>query len=111
MKANGAGLRKLAYWGARYGPTAFVRYSPTVIGVTFAALLPELRSRVRRNLRRVRGATHPVMETMDVVRTFVEYAHCLAESLGAERARSVASKTLARAYDRIGFLATDHRTH
>ena len=90
MRANGAGLRKLAYWGARYGPTAFVRHSPTVIGATFAALLPELRSRVRRNLRRVRGPANPVSDTVDVVRTFVEYAHCLAESLGAERPEALA---------------------
>lgn len=62
-----------------------MKHSPTFIGLTFAALLPELRSRVRRNLRRVRGPVSPVTDAVDVARTFVEYAHCLAESLGAER--------------------------
>jgi lauroyl/myristoyl acyltransferase len=78
-------LRRLAYAGARHGPSWFVRYSPRFIGAAFAALLPEQRRRVRDNLRLVHGRRSPLVESRDVVRTFAEYAACLAESLGAER--------------------------
>ncbi len=78
-------LRRLAYAGARHGPSWFVRYSPRFIGAAFAALLPDQRRRIRDNLRLVHGERSPLVEGRDVVRTFAEYAACLAESLGAER--------------------------
>jgi KDO2-lipid IV(A) lauroyltransferase len=80
-----------------------------VIGATFAALLPELRARVRRNLRRVRGPTHPVIETIDVVRTFVAYAHCLAESLGAERPEALAESPSVLNAERLRTALADGR--
>jgi KDO2-lipid IV(A) lauroyltransferase len=78
-------LRRLAYAGARHAPSWFVRYSPGLIGAAFAALLPEQRRRIRDNLRLVHGERSPLTESRDVVRTFAQYAACLAESLGAER--------------------------
>jgi KDO2-lipid IV(A) lauroyltransferase len=91
VKTNGERLRRFAYWGARYGPKAFVKHSPTLIGAMFALLLPELRRRVRANLRRFQGIQTPWVETQDVLRTFVSYAHCLAESLGADRPEALAT--------------------
>jgi lauroyl/myristoyl acyltransferase len=85
VNVKGIGLRRLAYAGARYGPPSLVRYSPVFWGTLFAALLPDLRDTVRGNLRRLRGPRPRVREDLDVVRTFVAYAHCLAESLAAER--------------------------
>lgn len=82
---DGALLRKLAVLGARHGPTAWVRYSPPLIGLVFAALLPEQRRAIRRNLRRVLGERNAVAENMDVLRTFASYASCLAEALAAGR--------------------------
>lgn len=84
--------RRMAFAGARYGPRPWVRYSPPLFGLAFAALLPELRARVRDNLRRVLGQRSPLEEHVDVARTFATYARCLAESLArgrpeAERAR------------------------
>jgi lauroyl/myristoyl acyltransferase len=63
VKVRGVELRKLAYAGA----------------------LPEERAKIRASLTRLRGARGRVVDTVDVVRTFVAYAHCLAESLGGER--------------------------
>jgi KDO2-lipid IV(A) lauroyltransferase len=85
VNVRGAGFRRLAYAGARYGPRAWVEYSPALFGLAFALALPRERRIVRRNLRRLIGMRGPVAERIDVVRTFVAYAHCLAESLGAER--------------------------
>lgn len=92
MRVGSALWRRLAYAGARYGPTPWVRYSPAVFGVLFAGALPEARRSIRRNQRRVLGARPPWQEKLDVVRTFVAYAHCLAESLGADRAEAKSSQ-------------------
>lgn len=85
MNVRGVGFRRLAYVGARYGPRAWVRYSPALFGLAFALALPQERKVVRGNLRLLRGARGALSERLDVVRTFVAYAHCLAESLAAER--------------------------
>jgi lauroyl/myristoyl acyltransferase len=71
--------------GARHGPSALVRYSPPMFGALFALALPDLRDRVLRNLRAVRGVRTPLGENREVMATFADYASCLAESLGAER--------------------------
>ena len=80
-----AALRRLAYAGARYGPRPWVEFSPAFFGVVFAALLPAQRAVVRDNLRRLGRHRGPWGERLDVVKTFVAYAHCLAESLAMER--------------------------
>jgi KDO2-lipid IV(A) lauroyltransferase len=85
LSPGGHLLRRLAYAGARHGPSWFVRHSPPLIGAAFALMLPEKRRRVRQNLRLVHGERSPYTEGKDVFRTFAEYASCLAESLGAER--------------------------
>jgi lauroyl/myristoyl acyltransferase len=78
--------------GARHGPSAFVRLSPPLFGALFALALPDLRARVLRNLRAVRGIRRPLGENRDVMATFAEYASCLAESLGAERREGAAAR-------------------
>jgi KDO2-lipid IV(A) lauroyltransferase len=78
-------LRRLAYLGARYGPSLWVRGSPPWFGALFALALPDMRRRVRENLRWVQGRRPRVLETRDVLRTFTDYAACLAESLAADR--------------------------
>ncbi len=82
-------LRRLALAGARHGPPWFVRYSPPLIGTAFALALPAERRRVREALRQVHGVRAPHLEHRDVLRTFRDYAACLAESLGAERAEAM----------------------
>jgi phosphatidylinositol dimannoside acyltransferase len=78
-------FRRLAYAGARYGPRFWVERSPALFGAAFAVLLPEQRRRVRDNLRLVQGQRSRFAENRDVLKTFAEYAACLAEALGSER--------------------------
>jgi lauroyl/myristoyl acyltransferase len=96
LRTRGAYWRRLAYWGSRYGPRPWVRYSPTLFGWLFAALLPEVRHVVRSNLRRPGGKQSWLGGQLDVFRTFSNYAHCLAESLAGERpeARRAKRRTL-----------------
>jgi phosphatidylinositol dimannoside acyltransferase len=85
VRHRSAFFRQLAFAGARYGPSWFVRYSPPLIGAAFALALPEARREVQRSLRLALGARPPGVEVLDVLRTFSGYAACLAESLGAGR--------------------------
>jgi len=78
-------LRRLAYLGARYGPSFWVRRSPPWFGALFALALPDVRHRVRENLRWIHGRRPSSVERRDVLRTFTDYAACLAESLASER--------------------------
>jgi phosphatidylinositol dimannoside acyltransferase len=91
VNVRGAPLRRLAYAGARYGPRFWVKYSPAFFGVAFACALPADRAKIRASLSRLRGPRGRLTDTIDVVRTFVAYAHCLAESLGAERVEALAA--------------------
>ncbi len=86
LRPDSAFLRRLAYAGARFGPRFVIEHSPKFFGTAFALALPELRHRVRHNLRRVRGPQSYLSEQLEVVQTFTSYASCLAESLGIERA-------------------------
>ncbi|HLV22905.1 MAG TPA: hypothetical protein VKZ49_18580, partial [Polyangiaceae bacterium] len=86
LNPGGLFWRRLAYAGARYGPAPWVRYSPALFGLAFAAALPEKRATIRDNLRRALGPRDPIAEQLDVLRTFRNYAYCLSEALGAERA-------------------------
>jgi len=72
--------RRAIRFGATYGPDAFVRWSPPLFGLAFAAALPEKRRVVRENLRRALGDRGVVEETLDVARVFTNYASCLTES-------------------------------
>jgi phosphatidylinositol dimannoside acyltransferase len=78
-------LRRLALAGVRHGPSWFMRLGPQLIGTLFALALPEERRRVRAALRRVHGPRSPHVEERDVLRTFRDYAACLAEGMGADR--------------------------
>jgi lauroyl/myristoyl acyltransferase len=78
-------LRRLALAGARHGPSWFLRHSPPLIGTVFALTLPIERRLVRDALRQVHGERPPHLERRDVLRTFRDYAACLAEGLGADR--------------------------
>ncbi len=79
------GFRRWAFLGARYGPRAFVRLSPPLIGLAFGLALPAARRRVLANLRRIFGPRDELVEAWDVARTFAHFAACLGESLGAGR--------------------------
>jgi KDO2-lipid IV(A) lauroyltransferase len=84
---DGALWRRLARWGSSR-PEWFVRVTPPVVGVVTCALAAERRRFVRDNLHRVRGPRGAVRDTVDVARTFVNYASCLAEVLGSGAAHA-----------------------
>jgi len=93
---HSAFLRRLAIAGVRHAPGWFVRLSPQVIGALFAVLLPDERRRVLDALRRVHGPRAPHVEGRDVVRTFCDYAACLAEGLGADRVEAAQARVEVR---------------
>jgi lauroyl/myristoyl acyltransferase len=66
--------------GVTYGPDAWVRYSPPLFGLAFAAMLPRQRRAVRENLRRALGARSPLHEGRDVARVFANYASSLTDA-------------------------------
>jgi len=73
--------------GVVHGPDAFVRYSPPVFGVAFAAALPRQRRAVRDNLRRILGPRPPLREAAEVAAVFANYAWSLTDTFvaGSER--------------------------
>jgi KDO2-lipid IV(A) lauroyltransferase len=75
--------RRAVEAGVTYGPDAFVRYSPALFGLAFAAALPRHRAAVRRNLRLALGPRSAVEEHRDVARVFVNFAACLTEAFVA----------------------------
>jgi lauroyl/myristoyl acyltransferase len=101
VNVRGAGLRKLAYAGARYGPPWLVKYSPALFGVAFACALPEQRRGVRANLRRLKGPRSALTEHADVFRTFVAYAHCFAESIAGDRREARTSEPVVRGREHL----------
>jgi KDO2-lipid IV(A) lauroyltransferase len=108
LRIEGGWARRAAYVGARHGPRFLLEHGPTVFGLVFAALLGETRQRVRRNLRRAAGERPYWSETWDVGRTFVTYAHCLAESLAFDRPE--AAQAECRPRDEGGLAALADRT-
>lgn len=101
LSHDGAFFRRLAQLGARHGPAPWLRYSPPVFGVAFAAALPETRHRVKETLRWVRGPVGRWRERRDVLRTFVSYAHCLAESLADGRPESQSCRIARRGSEHL----------
>ena len=91
LATDGRIWRRLAYAGARFGPRWWLRFSPPVFGVAFGAALPRVRAQVRRNLWRVRGQRGALLDGLDVMKTFADYARCLAESLAMERPEALAA--------------------
>ncbi len=67
----------------------------------FALLLPGARRLVLRNLRLVFGERDLFREAWDVVRTFAQFASCLAESLGAGRPEALSRRVRVRGTQRI----------
>jgi lauroyl/myristoyl acyltransferase len=85
MRTDGPFWRSLAELGAMRAPMPVLRYSPPAWGVAFAACLPEMRARVKRNLRRVRGRRPKAEEELDVYRTIAHFSSCLAEGMALAR--------------------------
>ncbi len=109
MNVRGSGWRKLAYGGARYGPTLWVKHSPTLFGATLACVLHRERAKIRDSLRLLCGPRGAVTEAIDIVRTFVSYAHCLTESLAAERPEAQAARAVVRGIEHLHAVIAQRR--
>ncbi len=83
LSLDGELWRRAALWGSSHTPAWFVRAAPPVVGLLVCALAGEPRRRVARNLTLVRGERGALRDAVDVGSTFVTYASCLAEILGA----------------------------
>jgi lauroyl/myristoyl acyltransferase len=83
LSLDGELWRRAALWGSSRTPEWFVRAAPPVVGLIVCALAGEPRRRIARNLALLRAGRGPIRDALDVGRTFVAYASCLAEILGA----------------------------
>lgn len=81
LSADSAMWRKTMIAGIQSGPDALIRYGPPLFGITFGALLPEMRERVRQNLRLVYGERPAFIEMRDIAAVFSNYAYCMTEAL------------------------------
>ena len=92
--------RKFARWAASHGPELWLRVAPSAIGLIAVPLMPAAREMVKTNLRTLRGPRSRAEETLDVSRTFVTYAHCLAEVLahGTKNGRAAEATIEGAAY-------------
>jgi lauroyl/myristoyl acyltransferase len=81
FRHDGVFWRRLAYRGSTEGPEWWKRTSPAVIAaILFAGIGPNRRGVVS-NLRRIRGAHGVVADHCSALRTFVDFAYCLTETL------------------------------
>jgi len=78
---DGLFWRRLAYRGATAGPEWWKRTSPAVVAAIVFALVRRNRAGVMNNLRRITGSRGVVADGMAGLKTFVEFAYCLSETL------------------------------
>jgi KDO2-lipid IV(A) lauroyltransferase len=76
--------RRAIRFGAVRGPDAFVRYSPPLFGVAWAAALPHARRKVQGNLVRAGARGTP----LEVAKVFSTYALALTEAFAIGSGRS-----------------------
>lgn len=81
FRYDGLFWRRFAYLGATRGPEWWKRTSPTLVGAIIFLLVRSNRDGILANLRRVRGRRGAVVEHVDGLRTFVEFAYCVSETL------------------------------
>jgi len=91
LRFDSAFWRQFMAAGIKYGPEAFVKYSPTLFGIGFGLALPVARHRVQANLEFLLGPRPPAQEARQVAEVFSNYAHCLTEAMlvGADRGYAV----------------------
>jgi len=78
---DGLFWRQLAYRGATAGPDWWKRVSPPVVAAIVFALVRHNRAGVIGNLRRIAGSRGVIGDGVAGLRTFVEFAYCLSETL------------------------------
>lgn len=81
LRVDGSWWRNLAMLGSVYGPEWWKRYSPPFFAaMIFAIVAPNRRGAIA-NMRRVLGTREGSVTTTAAFRTFVEFSHCMTETL------------------------------
>lgn len=78
---DGLFWRRLAYRGSAEGPEWWKRTSPAVIAAVLFAAIGRNRRGVLSNLRRIQGSRGAIADHTSALRTFVQFAYCLTETL------------------------------
>jgi lauroyl/myristoyl acyltransferase len=81
FRHDGVFWRRFAYLGATRGPEWWKRTSPAAVAAILFAMVRPNRTGIVANLRRVRGSSDPLRDRIDGLRTFVEFAYCVSETL------------------------------
>jgi lauroyl/myristoyl acyltransferase len=78
---DGLWWRKFAYLGCVYGPEWWKRYSPPAIAAILFVLIGRNRRGAVANLRRILAEPAPRRSAAAALRLFVDFAHCLTETM------------------------------
>jgi len=81
FRHDGLFWRRLAYRGATDGPEWWKRTSPALVAAIVFALVGRNRRGIVENLRRIEGDRNPLAARLSGLKTFVEFAYCLSETL------------------------------
>ena len=81
LRVDGLWWRKFAMLGSVYGPEWWKRYSPPVIAaIIFGLIVPNRRGAIA-NMRHILGTREASVTTPAALRMFVEFAHCMTETM------------------------------
>src|SRR5689334_20698800 len=81
LRVDGLWWRKFAMLGSVYGPEWWKRYSPPVIAaIIFAIIAPNRRGAIA-NMGRILGTRETSVVLPAALRMFVEFAHCMTETM------------------------------
>jgi len=81
LRVDGVWWRNLAMLGSVYGPEWLKRWSPPLFGAAIFALVTPNRRGAIANMRRVLGTREATLATTAALKTFVEFGHCLVDTL------------------------------
>lgn len=97
-------FRRAAHFGAARAPLWFARYAPAPIVLLMAPFLVRARRAIVAQQRLLYGRRGPVTEFVGAVKTLLQYAACLTESLGASRVGAPAPEVVLRGAEGLGAL-------
>jgi lauroyl/myristoyl acyltransferase len=81
LRVDGLWWRKFAMLGSVYGPEWWKRYSPPGIAAIIFALIGPNRRGAIANMKRILGTRETSVAAPAALRMFVEFAHCMTETM------------------------------
>jgi lauroyl/myristoyl acyltransferase len=81
LRVDGLWWRKFAMLGCVYGPEWWKRYSPPVIAAIIFGIVGSNRRGAIANMRRILGTSETGVAVPAAMRMFVEFAHCMTETM------------------------------